>query len=301
MTNTRKFLLSLLVLFYPVYLFAQEMHQQQNRGFFDFLFTTKYIVIILMTVIFIVLLFTQKIDSKGRVIVLAVSFLLFGVISYFINAFMISPSPVCATTKSFYLGAKPQFFATLAIIGVLSIITTKGFCGIACPIGALQELFYKIPILKKLKRKKLPFNISNSVRIGIAILFFVLMYATGAIIYSYINMFDLIHWDFAMPVVDLILFIGFIVIMLGLSLFLFRPFCYLICPMGLLTWILEHISVYKVRLKKESCNNCGKCIIQSPCPSVQGIIDGKKLRGDCHLCNICIEACPSKALYFGAK
>jgi len=301
MTNTRKFLLSLLVLLNPVYSFAQEMHQQQNRGFFDFLFTAKYIVIILMTVVFIALLFTQKIDSKGRVIVLAVSFLLFGVISYFINTFMISPSPVCATTKPFYLGAKPQFFATLAVIGVLSIFATKGFCGIACPIGALQELFYKIPILKKLKRKKLPFNISNSIRIGIAILFFVLMYTTGTIIYSYINMFDLIHWDFVMPAIDLIFFIAFIVIMLGLSLFLFRPFCYLICPMGLLTWVLEHISVYKVRLKKESCNNCGKCIIKSPCPSVSSIIEGKKLRGDCHLCNICIESCPTKALYFGAK
>lgn len=302
MTKLRKFFLSLLVLLYPVYSIAQELHQHQSKGFFDFLFTAKYIVVILMTVVFIVLLFTHKIDSKGRVIVLAVSFLLFGVISYFVNSLFISPSPVCATTKPFYMGAKPQFLATLAVIGVLSIIASKGFCGIACPIGALQEIFYKIPVLKKLKRKKMPFYISNSIRIGLAVLFFILIFSTGVSIYGYINMFDLIHWEFtSLQMFDFISLIAFLLIMIGLSFFLYRPFCYLICPMGIFTWILEHVSVLKVRLKKEDCNNCGKCIVQSPCPSVEGIINGNKLRGDCHLCNICIESCPTKALYFGTK
>lgn len=301
MTNTRKFFLSLLILLYPAYIFAQGIQQQQNKDFFDFLLTPRYIIVFLMTVVFIILLFTQKIDSKGRVIVLAVSFLLFGAISYYINSLMISPSPVCATTKPFWMGARPQFFATLSVIGVLSIIASKGFCGIACPIGALQELFYKIPILKKLKRKKLPFKISNSIRIGIAILFFIVILAAGKSIYEYINMFDLIHWNFEMPLIDLITFIVFLLVMLGLSLFIFRPFCYLICPMGLFTWILEHFSVFKVRLKREACNNCGVCIIKAPCPSVESIIEGKTIRGDCHLCNICIESCANNALYFGPK
>ncbi|MBN1633158.1 MAG: 4Fe-4S binding protein [Ignavibacteria bacterium] len=301
MTQIRKIFLSFLILLYPAYIFAQGIQQHQNKDFFDFLLTPRYIIVFLMTVVFIILLFTQKIDSKGRVIVLAVSFLLFGVISYFINSFMISPSPVCATTKPFWMGARPQFFATLAVIGVLSIIASKGFCGIACPIGALQEIFYKIPVLKKFKRKKLPFIISNSIRIGIAVLFFIVILATGKSIYEYINMFDLLHWEFSLPLIDLIVLIAFLVIMLGLSLFIYRPFCYLICPMGLLTWILEHISIYKVRLKKENCTYCKTCVIESPCPSVEGIIEGNKLRGDCHLCNICIESCPNKALYFGTK
>lgn len=304
MTKLHKFFISLLVLMYPVYMLAQETHLEtkQPMGFWGFIFTPKYIVVFLLTIIFIVLLFTKKIDSKIRVYVLALSFILFGIVSYFVHSLFISPSPVCATTKPFYMGARPQFFATLAVIGVLSIVASKGFCGIACPIGALQEMFYKIPVLKKLKKKKLPFYISNSIRIGIAVSFFLLIFSTGFSIYGYINMFDLIHWEFTeLQMFDLISLVVFLVIMLGLSLFLFRPFCYLICPMGIFTWILEHFSVLKVRLRKKDCNKCGICIIRSPCPSVGGIIEGKTIRGDCHLCNICIESCPTNALYFGIK
>jgi polyferredoxin len=283
---------------------AQETQvvTKQPMGFWDFIFTPKYIVVFLITIIFIILLYTKKIDSKIRVYALAGSFLLFGVISYFVSSLFISPSPVCATTKPFYMGAKPQFFATLAVIGVLSIMASKGFCGISCPIGALQEIIYKIPVLKKLKRKKLPFYISNSIRIGIFILFFILIFSTGFSIYGYINMFDLIHWEFTgLQILDLVSLVVFLILMLGLSIILYRPFCYLICPMGIFTWILEHFSFLKVRLRKEDCNKCGKCIIQSPCPSVESIIEGRKIRGDCHLCNICIESCPTNALYFGVK
>lgn len=304
MTKLHKLFISLLVLMYPVFMLAQETHLEtkQPMRFWDFIFTPKYIVMFLLTIIFVVFLFTKKIDSKIRVYILAFSFILFGVVSYFVHSLFISPSPVCATTKPFYMGARPQFFATIAVIGVLSVLASKGFCGIVCPIGALQEIIYKIPVLKNLKRKKLPFYISNSIRIGIAILFFILVLSTGFSIYGYINMFDLIHWEFTeLQIFDFVSLVLFLIIMLGLSLFLFRPFCYLICPMGILTWILEHFSVLKVRLRKEDCNKCGKCIVQSPCSSVREIIEEKTIRGDCHLCNICIESCPTSALFFGIK
>jgi polyferredoxin len=53
------------------------------------------------------------------------------------------------------------FFVGLAIIG------NKLVCGWACPFGALQELIFSLPILKRLKRKKVPFLVSNVIRGGL--------------------------------------------------------------------------------------------------------------------------------------
>jgi polyferredoxin len=66
------------------------------------------------------------------------------------------PSPVCAITKPFLFlsdgGGVPTIFLTILVfISVFSIAGNKVFCGWACPIGAVQELFNQIPLLKRLK------------------------------------------------------------------------------------------------------------------------------------------------------
>jgi len=117
--------------------------------------------------------------------------------------------------------------------------------------------------------------------------------------YFYYNLFDLIHWNYDMPMFDLIEFIVFTVLILIASVMIFKPFCYLICPMGLITWVLEQFSFLKIRVKKSECNNCGACEKKSPCSSVSAIVNEKSIRGDCHLCGVCITACKTGALYYG--
>ena len=82
------------------------------------------------------------------------------------------------------------------------------------------------------------------------------------------------------------------------AIFIFRPFCYLLCPIGLFTWILEHISLAKIRLNEEKCTECNVCIDKSPCPAVPAIMEGKRSRPDCHACGACQEVCPVDALKF---
>ena len=252
-------------------------------------------------IIGITVIWMNKLSFKVRIILMASVFLLFGVIPIFETSLFITPSPVCASTKPFLFGLKPQFLATLTVIGLMSIAAGKGFCGTACPVGALQELLYRIPILRKLKAKKVPFKITNTVRIILFVLFIAVAFLFSTSTYYYYNLFDLIHWEFSMQWIDFIEFMAFLVIILGISLFLFRPFCYFICPMGLYTWVLEHIAPLKVRIKKDACNSCGVCEKVSPCNAVKGIVDGDKIRGDCHLCGDCIKSCTQGALYFGFK
>ncbi|MCX7834376.1 MAG: 4Fe-4S binding protein [Ignavibacteria bacterium] len=299
MKISKKLFLTFILLLFPVLLIASdEIVRNQQKSFIDYFLTYRYLVIFILFIIGLYLIWNNKITLKFRIPLLIISFLLFGVIGNFITEIYITPSPVCASTKIFSIGLKPQFLATLSIIGVLSLVSTKGFCGFVCPIGALQELFYRIPGLKKFKVK---FLISNSIRILIFVLFLLLLFSFGFSIYLYINLFDLLHWDFNLPSLELIAFIIFIVIMLGFSVILFRPFCYFICPFGLYSWILEQVSILRVRLNKSKCNQCGLCEKQSPCPAIIDIMKEKTIKADCHLCGDCMRICNKGALYFGLK
>ena len=208
----------------------------------------------------------------------------------------IHPSPMCIITKPFgFLNAGRTvpliFLSLLGSIVILTIIGNKLFCGWVCPIGALQEIFRRVPLPEKFKIK-LPFKITNLIRISIFVIFVVLIFTIGLSIYDYINPFEFLHWRFTL-FATIILSITLIA-----SLFIFRPFCYLICPLGLVTWLVEQLSLIKVKVNKDKCTNCDICIKKSPCPSVPSILNNKRLRPDCHACGRWLEVCPENALKF---
>lgn len=298
MSNKRKLFVTALFILFPVILFAQEHENMRGgRNFWDFMLSFKYFAVFIFTGLTLFFLWFGKFSSKVRVWVVASAFLIFGVIPIFAHNLFITPSPICASTKPFLFGFKPQFLATLSAIGILSLISVKGFCSTACPVGGLQELLYKIPLFRKFK---IPFKISNSVRIGLFVLFLIVVFTLKTSTYYFYNLFDLIHWDFNIPFWDLLEFIVFLALILTASIFFFKPFCYLICPMGLFTWILEHFSFLKIRVNKEKCTSCGECEKKAPCVSVKAIVDDKLIRGDCHLCGECLTACKFGALNYGA-
>lgn len=302
MSKSKRFIITFILLLVPVIIFAEDHENlQSKKGLLDFLLSVKYLAVLIVAAVGVTAIWMNKLTFKVRLILMSLSFLLFGIITIFAPSLFITPSPVCASTKPFLYGLKPQFLATLTVIGIMSIAVGKGFCGTACPVGALQELLYRIPLFKKLKQKKVPFKITNTVRIILFVLFLIVAFAFATSTYFYYNLFDLIHWEFEMQWAEFFQFILFLVIILSVSLFSYRPFCYFICPMGLYTWVLEHVAPLKVRVNKDACNSCGVCEKVSPCNAVKGIVDGNKMRADCHLCGDCIKSCSQGALYFGLK
>ncbi|MFA7361160.1 MAG: 4Fe-4S binding protein [Candidatus Kapaibacterium sp.] len=302
MTKSKRLVLTIILILIPVIIFAEDHENMQSKkGFLDFLLSIKYLAVFIVAAVGITAIWMNKLSFKVRLILMSVSFLMFGVITIFAPWLFITPSPVCASTKPFLYGLRPQFLATLSVIGVMSLVVGKGFCGTVCPVGALQELLYRIPLFMKLKQIKVPFKITNTVRIALFILFLIVAFAFATSTYFYYNLFDLIHWEFEMQWIEFIQFMIFLVIVLSVSLFSYRPFCYFICPMGLYTWVLEHTAPLKVRVNKDVCNSCGACEKASPCNAVTGIVEGNKLRADCHLCGDCIKSCSQSALYFGLK
>ena len=282
-------------------LWAHQGGGQKPMGFFDYWKLPRVWVGAIFCFIGLGLLMKSWVKRSVRLFSLVVIFFTFGILSIlpfgsFANGMSMHPSPLCIIEKPFLFlnagrGVPLVFIAIVASVAVLSLIGNKIFCGWVCPVGAVQEMAHSVPLPKRFK-VKLPFRMTNSIRIGIFLLFIGLLFTVGKSIYPYLNPFEFLHWGFEFLAVTI-----FAVVLIA-ALFIFRPFCYLMCPLGMLTWMIEHVSLIRVRLDKEKCTNCNVCINKSPCPAVPSILAGKKSHPDCHACGRCIEVCPEDALKF---
>ena len=214
-----------------------------------------------------------------------------------------SPNPMESAVKVFksMVGLYPSvidkvlgfcFFAALAVIGA------KLICGWACPFGALQELIYHLPILRRLKKRRIPFAVSNGIRgllfvATLVILFGIVGGHEGLVIYHYINPFNLFNFDF-----DTVAIAVFIAALLVVSLGVYRPFCQFVCPFGLLSWFLERLSIFRVRVDRHRCIDCGACDRACPLEAAKGRVAGLMFPADCFSCGRCLNVCPTDAIHY---
>ena len=214
-----------------------------------------------------------------------------------------SPNPMEGAVKVFksMIGLYPDTMVKViafAFFILLAIIGNKIICGWVCPFGALQELIYSIPILRKIKKKKLPFIFTNTIRLGLFVVVLLLMFGIvggrkGFIIYHYLNPFNLFNLDFEafsiLLTVTIVLLGAFIV---------YRPFCQFICPFGLISWVAERFSIFRVQIDKEKCTECGACIKACPLEAAEGRVMDKKMPADCFSCARCLNVCPVDAIKY---
>jgi len=210
-----------------------------------------------------------------------------GAVKIFKSTIGLYPDPIVKATAF-------AFFIILAIIG------NKIICGWACPFGALQELIYSIPILRKIKKRKLPFIFTNTIRACLFITVLLLMFGIiggrkGFIIYHYLNPFNL--FDLHFEAFSILLTV---IIALSVSFIAYRPFCQFICPFGLVSWIAERFSIFRVRIDKEKCTQCGACIKACPLEAAEGRVNGKKMPADCFSCARCLNVCPVDAIHYAS-
>lgn len=214
-----------------------------------------------------------------------------------------SPNPMEGVVKVFksMVGLYPfvtgeiisfAFFITLAIIG------NKLICGWACPFGALQELIYSLPLLRNIKRHKLPFWLTNSIRFGLFCVVLLFLFGIvggkkGFVLYHYVNPFNLFNFDFEHYLILLTA-----IIFPVLALFTYRPFCQFICPFGFISWLAEKLSIYRVTIDKDKCIECGACIKACPLGAAKGKVENKTFSADCFSCARCLNTCPIDAIHY---
>ncbi|MEZ5357802.1 MAG: 4Fe-4S binding protein [Candidatus Zixiibacteriota bacterium] len=293
-----------------------EEEETQGPTVWDFLLTGKYIAFMIMAFAGLALVLGRWVNVWVRIGMLVIAFVLFGIDRFY----PLHPSPMCGITKLFmFKFTMGEFFAAFLVIFLAimipSLIGRKLFCGWVCPLGALQDIINKIP--HKFKIKQFNFTAFNALRMGLLVFFFLTFFAvrdqilylgerldadttqglwvafSAYNVYDPVNFFELLHWSITTK------FTIMLIILIIASLILYRPFCYLICPIGALTWLVEKISFGRVTVDQNKCTDCGECETASPCPTIKPMHEGNsKLLPDCTSCGECLKSCPEDAIKF---
>lgn len=183
------------------------------------------------------------------------------------------------------LGA-PLPMAVLGLVLILGLTFVFGriFCGYVCPIGSVQEILSRLPIKQKKMNNQKAIMISH---IFFFIFFIVLGLVFSANILSYFGIADFFNLQFKS--VYVIVF----VLLLILSIAVYRPFCRFVCPYGLLLSLASLKSVFQLK-RNENCIDCGIC--EKRCPTDEASINAFKQ--ECYLCMKCSEVCSKEAISY---
>ncbi len=217
------------------------------------------------------------------------------------------PSPMGTVKDAIHLyGTSRAIFPprviALCIFLAIVFLANKYICAWGCQAGVLQDVMFRMNQTGKEKavvgrRVKLPFVLTNSVRVAFFGIFTVIAFAWGADIIDPIDPFKIYK--------PMYLGLGgaiFIALLLCASLFIYRPWCHLFCPFGLVGWLLEKVSLTKISVAYGTCIACGQCA--TACPStVMGAIlrRDKATIPDCFACYTCRDVCPTNSIAFSSR
>lgn len=206
-----------------------------------------------------------------------------------------------------------NFGMTFYILGFLTLVGAlmgRFVCGFLCPFGLFQDLLHKIPIKRKIY--VVPGDrFLKYLKYVILILFVIILpmflvndfgqgdpwfckyicpsgtFMAGwplAVLNEGIR--GAIGWLF---VWKSFLLIGIII----LSVFIYRPFCRYLCPLGAFYGIFNNYSLYRFQVNENTCIECGKC--QDVCP-INIPVYKTPNSAECIRCGRCLEVCPTSAL-----
>ncbi len=183
-------------------------------------------------------------------------------------------------------------------------------CGWLCPFGLVQDLLHKIPFPKKIKTfrgdkllRKLKYVIL-AVFVILLPLYLVDIMDQGSPYFCKLicpagtleggiplvllnkSMRRAIGWLYVWKNVLL-------AVTVLLSILIYRPFCKYICPLGAIYSVFNPISVFKYRVDKNKCTQCGAC---AKVCKMQVNPSKTPNHPECIRCGQCKKICPTGAI-----
>lgn len=86
-----------------------------------------------------------------------------------------------------------------------------------------------------------------------------------------------------------------LVVSLVLMVFVYRPYCRTICPLGAFYGLLNRVSMWRIERESALCDRCERC--KEVCP-IRIDVDIDVNHPECIRCLDCVKVCPSGALSF---
>ena len=167
-------------------------------------------------------------------------------------------------------------FYVLGFLLLFGALFGRLVCGWLCPFGLVQDLLHKIPFVKKLRR--LPGEralrcLKYAVLVGFVVIlpltvldivgqgqpWFCKYICPSETLFAGIPLIAAnpplraaLGWLFTWKAAILI-------VLVLLSIVLWRPFCRYLCPLGAIYGLFNPVAVYRFRIDTDKCTACGAC------------------------------------------
>ncbi len=90
--------------------------------------------------------------------------------------------------------------------------------------------------------------------------------------------------------------VGILAFFLLLFVFMKRPFCRAVCPIGAVLGLMSRVSLLRLKVDPDKCIQCDACTKR--CPQGISIYKQDYPVAECILCNECVVVCPTKAISY---
>ncbi len=174
-------------------------------------------------------------------------------------------------------GERPgAVYYTAGILILFGVLLGRLVCGFLCPFGFLQDILHKI----KTPKVRLPQRVDNSLRYAkyaVLVLFSVLLpmllrdsFGLGTTYFcKYICPAGTLQGGIPLLIADKSLrgaagrlFIWkavLLAVIVAASIFIYRPFCKYLCPLGAFYALFNKVGLYQMDVDAEKCTGCGAC------------------------------------------
>ena len=197
-------------------------------------------------------------------------------------------------------------YYVLGLLIFFGALLGRAVCGFLCPFGLLQDLLNKIPFVKKIrtfkgdrKLRKMKYIVLIVLVIAIPIFakltptFCKFLCPSGTLSGVLLSISDskiiaLLGGRFMWK-------LSVLLIVVILSVMIYRPFCKYLCPLGAIYAPFNKVALLRMECDSESCIDCGAC--KDACGmGVDPTKDANDM--ECIRCGACIKSCPVKALSY---